>query len=197
MTTQCRRCRKRSCPRDGTCVPRVRRYKGICEGAGHPGGAKYRKACSTCGTTKANTAFRHNSTVCTACQNQAAAACSRCHIRQAEPQRSTGLCSTCRKGHGQIRVGSVQELRGTRIPFDAWMDLIRATEADHDAVRRAAERYGLRAPTPDDVLDAHLAVHPRPRYGQLFHAVVLLATERGAGRVTGAYPRGKNLRGAA
>lgn len=67
-------------------------------------------------------------------------------------------------------------LAAARVSFAAWAKAIDATAVDRRVIGRALERYGMRDPSPDDILEAHTA-GDQQRYGQLFHACVLLAHE--------------------
>lgn len=177
---RCGRCHRRTCTRDGSCESRRARRKRmtLCDGHGNQIGPTSKKVCGACQRERPITTFWNGSDTCRSCTKAARNLCKKCSTRQAEAGRSGGLCSTCRKGH-QVHFNSYRQDLDGRMSFVGWMTLIGARKVDYDAVFRAVERYGKRKPTPDDLLEAHLAEHPWQRHGALFHAVVLLAGEQG------------------
>ena len=161
MNDRCHRCRSRTCKQDGTCTTWRRRQRGHCDGRGHTGGPTSWKVCAKCDKLKANQAYKIGTDTCRACVNLA--------------EKGT---------HYERKVKRVSEhrtieVRHTRVSFDVHMESFGATSEDYLLVRRALARYGMRGPSPDDVVEEYLRSHPNRTHSDLFHGVVLAANEQG------------------
>lgn len=153
----------------------------LCNGRGNTGGPTHNRTCPICQTSKANTAFTMGHDVCTKCEN-ATNKCTRCRARNQAPGYS--LCLKCRECHGgPPGVVHHQDVQSSRVPLADWMVVINASEADWSIVRTAMARYGKTKskPSADQVIEEYVGGYEtheqKRRYGQLAHALALMANE--------------------
>ena len=120
-----------------------------------------RRTCPKCKVTKATVAFWGGAEVCRACTTKAT------------------LGTHYERKVKRVSEHRTIEVRHTRVSFDVHMESFGATREDYMLVRRALARYGMRGPSPDDVVEEYLRTHRNRTHSDLFHGVVLAANEQG------------------